>query len=90
MVAADITRIAYDYSQRLELKRMAIEAWADALFVACDAEWASHQPRRSIFQRIPPPRREVADQSMMPRLGIGQPWYRTLERWPHLAAQDSG
>jgi integrase len=81
MVSADITRIAYDYSQRLELKRMAIEAWTDALFAACDAEWASHQPRRSIFQKVPPPRRKVTNQSAMPLLTVAEPWYRTLERW---------
>ncbi len=42
---ADITRLAYDYSQRLELKRVAVEAWTGALFGACDAEWASHRPK---------------------------------------------
>ncbi|MCO5155936.1 MAG: integrase arm-type DNA-binding domain-containing protein [Aquamicrobium sp.] len=80
MVSADITRIAYDYSQRLELKRLAIEAWTDALFAACDAEWASHQPRRSAFQKVPPPRPTTSGKVAEIRFTAAEPWYRTIER----------
>lgn len=61
---ADITRVAYDYSQRLDLKRQAIEAWTNALFAACDDEWKANQPRRGML-RIAPKH---------------EPWYSTMER----------
>ncbi|MGB3486527.1 MAG: integrase family protein [Xanthobacteraceae bacterium] len=61
---ADITRVAYDYSQRLDLKRQAMEAWTDALFAACDDEWRRNRPFRGLNRR--PPRNE--------------PWYAMMER----------
>lgn len=61
---ADITRTAYDYSQKLDLKRQAIMAWTDALFAACDKEWAKHRPRRGLLRVAP----------------IHEPWYETMER----------
>jgi integrase len=45
---AAITRTAYDYSQRLDLKRQAMEAWTNALFDACDAEWYRNRPYRGL------------------------------------------
>jgi integrase len=45
---AAITRVAYDYSQRLDLKRQAMEAWTNALFDACDAEWYRNRPYRGL------------------------------------------
>ncbi|BDA84549.1 hypothetical protein Sa4125_20910 [Aureimonas sp. SA4125] len=67
--AADITRLAYDYSQRLELKRIAVEAWTNALFSACDAEWGKHRPSRSF--RVP-----VAPGAGLPKW---LPWYVAAE-----------
>lgn len=66
--AADITRLAYDYSQRLELKRIAMEAWTDALFEACDAEWQSHRPRGLRVATVPGT-----------ALPAWVPWYRDAE-----------
>jgi integrase len=61
---ADITRIAYDYSQRLDLKRLAVEAWTDALFAACDQEWERNRPRQGLSRRRP----------------RHDPWYVIMER----------
>lgn len=61
---ADITRVAYDYSQRLDLKRQAMEAWTDALFAACDQEWERNRPRQGLSRRRP----------------RHDPWYVTMER----------
>lgn len=47
-LGADITRLAYDYSQRLELKKLAMEAWTDALFAACDKAWG--RDRKSLLR----------------------------------------
>lgn len=66
--AADITRLAYDYSQRLELKRVAMEAWADAVFGACDAEWDSHRPKGIRVATVPGG-----------ALPAWVPWYREAE-----------
>ncbi|MER8783336.1 hypothetical protein NKH60_19165 [Mesorhizobium sp. M1006] len=41
---ADVTRLAYSRSQRIELKREAMEAWTTAVFEAVDKEWAKHRP----------------------------------------------
>ncbi len=62
--SADVTRTAYDYSQKLDLKRQAMEAWTDALFAACDEEWSRHRPRRGLSRRVP----------------RHEPWYATMER----------
>lgn len=61
---AEITRIAYDYSQRLDLKRQAIEAWTTALFSACDKEWERNRPRQGLHRQRP----------------RHDPWYVTMER----------
>lgn len=81
IVSADITRIAYDYSQRLELKRIAIEAWSEALFAACDAVWASHRIRRSPFRPVPPPVHPIPERPEKPSFSASEPWYVTFERW---------
>jgi integrase len=44
---ADITRLAYNQSQRLALKREAMEVWTNAVFDAVEKEWEANQPRRS-------------------------------------------
>jgi integrase len=61
---AEITRIAYDYSQKLDLKRLAVEAWTDALFSACDQEWERNRPRQGLSRRRP----------------RHDPWYVAMER----------
>lgn len=50
---AEITRVAYDYSQRLDLKRQAMEVWTDALFAACDDEWKRHRRYRGLRRLLP-------------------------------------
>jgi hypothetical protein len=42
-LAAAITRQAYDFSQRLELKAMAMQEWTNAVFAACDKAWADER-----------------------------------------------
>jgi integrase len=69
---ADITRIAYDYSQRLDLKRIAVEAWSDTLFAACDAEWKKHRPRTA--QPTPP----TKPGDKVP-FSPNAPWYALME-----------
>lgn len=51
MRSAEITRMAYDYSQRLELKRMAVEAWTNRLFEECDKVWLELNPMRRKLER---------------------------------------
>jgi hypothetical protein len=41
--SAEVTRLAYDYSQKLELKAMAMETWTDALLAAVESEWRKHR-----------------------------------------------
>jgi len=66
MKVADVTRLIYDYSQQLELKQVAIEAWTNALFEAVESEWRKH--------RIPPrPGRGVPVKE-------DEPWYLPMER----------
>ncbi|HEV7415581.1 MAG TPA: integrase arm-type DNA-binding domain-containing protein [Tianweitania sediminis] len=81
IVSADITRIAYDYSQRLELKRIAVEAWSEALFAACDIVWASHRVRRSPLRPVPPPVSPAPERPQTPPFSGSEPWYVTFERW---------
>jgi integrase len=69
---SDITRAAYDYSQRLDLKRVAVEAWTDALFTACDAEWKARKPR--IAQPTPP----TKPGDKVP-FSPNAPWYALME-----------
>jgi len=42
--SAEITRLAYDHSQRLPLKRDAMEAWTNKLFEECDKVWRQSHP----------------------------------------------
>lgn len=92
---ADITRVAYDYSQRLELKRIAVEAWTNAVFDAVEQEWEGNRPRS--FVRMPPrPRRPEygspgwdawaeqikveADKLASSTFSAIGPWYKVMER----------
>ncbi len=80
--AAPITRQAYDFSQRLELKAVAMEAWTAAVFKAVEAEWEKHQPYRNPFRQIPPPRPRRA-KDIAPawiRFSSAYPWYIAMER----------
>ncbi|MCB5173909.1 tyrosine-type recombinase/integrase [Microvirga lenta] len=45
---ADVTRLVYNRSQRLELKREAMTAWTEAVFAACDEEWGLN--RKSLLR----------------------------------------
>lgn len=85
MRSAEITRMAYDYSQRLELKRMAVEAWTDRLFAECDTAWRDLNPMRMDIGRE---QARMADLKKMvnaePRDGVAfsswYPWYQVMER----------
>lgn len=84
MRSAEITRMAYDYSQRLELKRMAVEAWTDALFKACDQTWRDLNPMRMDIGREQARMLDLAKvENADPRQGISfspwLPWYRVME-----------
>lgn len=72
-LAAAITRQAYDFSQRLELKAVAMEAWTDALFAAVDKEWKKYRPRLG----FPAPTRR---KDGVP-FNLFVPWYSTMESW---------
>lgn len=63
-----ITRLVYNQSQRLELKREAMTAWTDAVFAACDAEWDSHRPKGLRVATVPDG-----------ALPAWVPWYREAE-----------
>lgn len=81
---ADITRLAYNHSQRIELKRDAMTAWTEAVFAAVEAEWEKHQPKRSRFHAAPPPIKPEAQESATPKKKIpfssAHPWYLLMER----------
>lgn len=87
IISADITRIAYDYSQRLGLKSIAMEAWTDALFSACDAQWVEQQRQNGVALtrlmfagRIPPPRVPEQPRPAKPPFTSSEPWYLTMEK----------
>lgn len=84
--AAPITRQAYDFSQRLELKAIAMEAWTTALFKATDAEWTARKPRTP-FRVIKPPIRAEGGGSQSSKVDAAgaafdrnEPWYARMER----------
>ncbi|KAB2673073.1 integrase family protein [Ochrobactrum sp. LMG 5442] len=84
MRSAEITRMAYDYSQRLELKRMAVEAWTDRLFAECDKVWRDLNPMRMDIGREQARMLDLAKlENADPRQGIAfspwLPWYRVME-----------
>lgn len=80
MKVADITRIVYDYSQRLELKRIAVEAWTDALFDAVESEWRSHRLPPRPGRPIPRPAEQAIDSKGRRRFSNIEPWYIAMER----------
>jgi len=49
--SAEVTRLAYDYSQRLPLKRDAMQVWTNKLFEACDSVWRNENPHRRDISR---------------------------------------
>lgn len=48
---AEVTRLVYNQSQRLELKREAMRAWTEAVFAACNKAWG--MDRKSLLRRLP-------------------------------------
>jgi len=71
---ADITRLAYNHSQRIELKREAMQAWTDAVFEAVEKEWAANRPLR--IPVSPPLNLKTARR--LP-FYVTRPWYAILE-----------
>jgi integrase len=78
--SAEVTRLAYDYSQKLELKAIAMEMWTDALFNAVESEWRSHRlpprPGRPILH----PTGQATDSKGRRRFSNIEPWYIAMER----------
>lgn len=81
--SADVTRLAYDYSQRLAVKAEAMKTWCDAVFEAVEKEWAKHRPMPPLLVRVPPPVRREAQETAKPRgipFSASYPWYVIAER----------
>lgn len=77
--SAEITRLAYDYSHKLDLKAVAMDAWANALFEAVETEWTTHRPKSpSVGRPNPPPR---PSEITKPPYSASELWYLTHERW---------
>lgn len=77
---ADITRLAYNHSQRIELKREAMTTWTEAVFAACEAEWQSHRRPLTNFKR-PLPNQPPQQRPEKPLFKDSEPWYITMEKW---------
>jgi hypothetical protein len=71
---ADITRLAYNRSQRIELKREAMQAWTDAVFEAVEKEWSANRPLRI---PVSPPLNLKAAKKLP--FYVTRPWYAILE-----------
>ncbi|MBZ9705339.1 tyrosine-type recombinase/integrase [Mesorhizobium sp. ESP7-2] len=81
---ADITRLAYNRSQRIELKREAMEAWTTAVFDAVEKEWAKHRPFpfKALRQVLPLGRvLDVGHGDGIPQKASSQTplWYQKME-----------
>jgi hypothetical protein len=66
--------LAYNKSQRLELKRDAMMVWTDAVFEAVEKEWQTHAPRMA----APLPPVDLATAKKVPFSSSG-PWYKIME-----------
>ncbi|MDH7784165.1 integrase [Ochrobactrum sp. 19YEA23] len=82
--SAEVTRLAYDHSQRLPLKRDAMEVWADVVFEACDKVWRNENPMRMDIRREQTRKADLAKmENVDPRRGIAfspwLPWYQVME-----------
>lgn len=84
--AAPITRQAYDFSQQLELKAIAMETWTKALFKAVESEWEARRPRRNIFRQAPPPVTSRPPEKTRDVFSFDHPWYVGRERERQKAA----
>ncbi|PRD44377.1 hypothetical protein C5748_07300 [Phyllobacterium phragmitis] len=83
--SADVTRLAYDYSQRLAVKAEAVEAWCTAVFEAVEAEWEANRPAPPLSFRAPPPPlaavvAKVEDARRKGAFSPEAPWYVLMER----------
>lgn len=77
---ADITRLVYNRSQRLPLKRVAMKAWTDAVFEAVEAEWKSNRPKESnVFNSQQRTLRRVKDANDL-SFDENLTWYQLMER----------
>lgn len=81
MRSAEVTRLAYDYSQRLELKRIAIQAWTDAVFEEVEKMWRDNRPKpMSPFRKVPPPSPTATSKvKKEATFSVNEPWYITME-----------
>lgn len=74
---ADITRLAYNQSQKISLKRTAMEAWTNAVFAAVEAEWKTNDRSRSYI--VPPPEIERFHAGHVVPFSPKKPWYLMME-----------
>lgn len=91
---ADITRLAYNKSQRIELKREAMTIWTDAVFEAVEKEFTRHRPKATTFPQrrvpgmapAPAPKPEI-EKGPLPKLVFSgsEPFYLTMEKHKALA-----
>lgn len=78
--SAEITRLAYDYSQKLELKAIAMEAWTDALFEAVESEWQAHRRPPAPGRTVLRPTEKALDSRGRKQFSDKEPWYVAMER----------
>lgn len=84
MRSAEITRMAYDYSQRLELKRMAMEVWTNRLFEECDKVWRKMHPHNGLptehtMKKLDRDRIDLANLHQGVAFSPVAPWYEIME-----------
>ncbi|CAM5367781.1 hypothetical protein ATER59S_01520 [Aquamicrobium terrae] len=77
--SAEITRLAYDYSQKLELKAIAIETWTDALFEAVESEWRAHRLPPRPGRIVSRPAEKALDTRGRRQFSRNEPWYIAME-----------
>ncbi|MEB2846802.1 tyrosine-type recombinase/integrase [Endobacterium cereale] len=78
---ADITRMVYNRSQRLSLKRKAMEAWTEAVFEAVEMEWKRNRPKGfDTFNAQQRTLARVKDVSLGLPFDENLTWYQLIER----------
>lgn len=79
MRAAEVTTLAYAIGQRLDLKQVAMQAWADIIFDMIDAEWAQNRPASDPLRRLAA-MKAAEDLATGVRFSEDEPWYAIMER----------
>ncbi|KAB2720368.1 integrase family protein [Brucella intermedia] len=84
MRSADVTLLAYDLSQRLVLKRIAMEAWTNRLFAECDKVWRQSHPHfatpgETTMKKLDWDRIDFANLQQGVPFSPAAPWYEIME-----------